>query len=149
VRDTLGLLAHKLEVSAVRVELDLACDLPLLWCDGAQIMQVIINLIANAAESMPGGGRMRIQTERDDAADSVVVRIHDSGPGIPEEALAHIFEPFFTTKEDGKGVGLGLAVVYGIVNAHGGSIDVQSRPGQGTTACVVLPVGSPEEEEKA
>jgi signal transduction histidine kinase len=94
---------------------------------------------------MPSGGRLSIRARRDELADGVVLEVADNGSGIPVEALPHVFEPFFTTKEQGKGVGLGLAVVYGIVTRHHGKVEVDSRPGAGTTFTIHLPRRQPAE----
>jgi two-component system NtrC family sensor kinase len=141
VATTVQLISHTLLLVNVKVELQLAEELPEIPCDRSQIQQVIINLIMNAAEAMPKGGTVSVRTSRDDASDEVVrLDVEDRGAGIAPEHLARIFDPFFTTKEEGKGVGLGLAVVYGIVDAHKGTIDVKSSPGAGTVFRVVLPV---------
>jgi signal transduction histidine kinase len=105
--------------------------------DPAQIEQVVLNLTVNARDAMPGGGRVTIGLGEVDGA--VVLSVSDTGPGIPADVQARIFEPFFTTKEPGKGTGLGLAMVYGIVKQHDGTIAVESEPGRGTTFRVSLP----------
>jgi two-component system NtrC family sensor kinase len=106
------------------------------------VQQVALNLVMNAAESSraKGGGRVRVATRRSTDARGLVLEVADDGEGIPAERIHRIFDPFFTTKEDGKGLGLGLAVVYGIVESHGGTIDVSSEPGQGATFTVTLPL---------
>ncbi len=122
----------------------------------AQIQQMLTNLAVNARDAMSAGGVLQIRLSRLTLmpgerlpgldlppGDWIVIVVSDTGVGIPPEALLHIFEPFFTTKEVGKGTGLGLAQVYGIVKQHGGDIDVESRPGQGTTFTLYLPVSSP------
>jgi two-component system NtrC family sensor kinase len=90
-----------------------------------------------------GQGEISIETSLDRTEGMVLLRVSDSGEGIREENLARIFDPFFTTKSEGKGVGLGLAVSYGIIQAHGGDIEVKSRIGQGTTFTVSLPLSEP------
>jgi two-component system NtrC family sensor kinase len=124
------------------VETGLQGDLPRIRCDSSQIQQVIMNLVMNAAEATgpKGGGMVGICTRQTPDGTDVVVEVKDNGEGIPAEHLSKIFDPFFTTKGEGKGVGLGLAVVYGVVNAHEGDIEVDSRLGQGTTFRVTLPV---------
>jgi signal transduction histidine kinase len=137
------LLKHQAEMLDVTLEARAAPDLPRVVCDAAQVQQVILALAMNALEATPARGRVSIEAARD--GDGAKVVVADTGAGIPKEHLEHIFEPFFTTKEAGKGVGLGLAVVYGIVNRHHGRIDVDSEPGRGTTFTVHLPARQPEE----
>ncbi len=103
-----------------------------------------MNLVLNAVEAMKQGGRLVIRTGLESATDHAVLQIEDTGPGIPKDDLLHIFDPFFSTKTGEKGVGLGLAVAYGIVDAHGGRINVQSDMGKGTTFTVRLPLHAPE-----
>jgi two-component system NtrC family sensor kinase len=149
VRKTMPLVEHKLAVANVRTELELSPDVPTLVCDGSQVQQVLINLVMNATEAMHGGGVVRVCTRLDHEAQRAELAVADSGAGIPHEQLPRIFDPFFTTKEEGKGVGLGLWVVYGIVENHGGTIDVHSEIGKGTTFVVRLPLQPPETDEEA
>ena len=140
VGKVLFLIKHKMDLAQVAPHPELAADLPDLMCDGAQIEQALLALCINAVEAMPEGGDLSVRTSGLGAS-GVTIEVADSGVGMDEEVRAHIFEPFFTTKTEGdaKGLGLGLAVVYGIIQRHGGSIDVASRPGSGTTFTVVLP----------
>jgi len=140
VRNTVALMSRRLQGMGASLELDLAGDLPTLACDRAQIMQVVMNLVTNAAEAMPAGGEVTVGTRLAPGGSRVRLEVADDGSGISEEALTRVFEPFFTTKEEGKGVGLGLAVVYGIVHAHGGTIEIRSRGDRGTVARVELPL---------
>jgi signal transduction histidine kinase len=103
-----------------------------------QITQVFLNIIINAIEAMPSGGDLRLETLLSEDGRWVVVCFHDTGPGMSPEQIANLFEPFYTTKSDGTG--LGLAISYGIVERHGGMIEVSSRPDQGTSFVVKLPV---------
>ena len=132
VGDTIG-RTHK----QITIELALELSLPGIKADVTQIEQVLFNLCINAVDAMPDGGRLLLQTAATDMdpdlGKAVVLRISDTGTGMDEATAARIFDPFFTTKEIGRGTGLGLASVYGIVMAHGGRIDVASRPGRGTT----------------
>jgi two-component system NtrC family sensor kinase len=137
------LLNHQATLLDVTLETRVAPDLPKIVCDAAQVQQVVLALAMNALEATPSAGRVSIEASRD--GDGVRLVIADTGWGIPGEHLDHIFEPFFTTKEAGKGVGLGLAVVYGIVTGHHGRIDVASEPGRGTTFTVHLPARPPDE----
>lgn len=140
IERTLSLIGHKLELSGVRAEVALSPSLPPVHCDAHQIQQVVMNLAMNAAEAMRAGGSLSVRTVLDDDGGTVLLVVEDHGAGIAPEHLPRIFDPFFTSKEDGKGVGLGLAVAYGIVEAHGGTIDVKSELGVGTTFTVRLPV---------
>jgi two-component system NtrC family sensor kinase len=142
VRATLSLVAHKLELAEISVDAQLSENLPTLRCDPSQIQQVVLNLVLNGAEAMAGGGTLTIVTAVASAGDAILLEIRDNGCGILAEQVDKIFEPFYTTKEDGHGVGLGLAVVYGIVQSHGGEIEVSSEIGKGTLFRVRLPVAS-------
>jgi two-component system NtrC family sensor kinase len=145
VRTTLSLAEHKLRLSNVETEIDLADGLPVVFCDASQIQQVVLNLVLNAAESTHGkpGGRVKVETRPGAEPGTVALSVSDNGEGIAEENLGKIFDPFFTTKPEGKGVGLGLAVLYGIVQSHGGDVAVKSEPAAGATFTVTLPI-SPE-----
>ncbi|MBZ5516172.1 MAG: HAMP domain-containing protein [Acidobacteriia bacterium] len=133
------LVSHQLELQSIDLEKILAADLPPLYCDASQVQQALLALLMNAVEALPHGGNLRVATTFDAAHASGRVVIRDDGPGIPEDVLPHIFEPFFTTKEEGKGVGLGLAIAFGIIQQHGGNIEVASTPQKGTTFTVILP----------
>jgi two-component system NtrC family sensor kinase len=155
VRSTVGLVDHKLKLMNIATRVEVAPGVPLVPCDASQVQQVVMNLVMNGAEATraraSGHVLVSIRTLEDGSA--VTLQVVDDGEGIPEELLGRVFDPFFTTKEDGKGVGLGLAVVYGIVEAHGGDIDVSSTPGKGTTFTVTLPLrpeaAAPDEEAGA
>jgi two-component system NtrC family sensor kinase len=124
------------------IVLDTRCGggLPLVAADAGMIEQVVLNLVVNARDAMPSGGRIVITT--DALAGAVRIIVRDEGTGIPAEVRPHIFEPFFTTKGVGRGTGLGLSTAYGIVQQHHGTIDVESAPGVGTTFIVTLPQAS-------
>ena len=132
------LVRHQFELQDVELRQELAPGLPRLPCDGAQMQQMLLALTMNALEATPGGGKVTIAADTVD--DRLRLRVSDTGRGIEAEHLPHVFEPFYTTKESGAGVGLGLAVVYGIVERHGGTIDVASTPGVGTTFTAYLPL---------
>ncbi len=144
VRTTIGLADHKLKLMSAEVVLDLQESLPLVECDSSQIQQVVLNLVLNGAQAMQpqGGGKLTISTYLIPKEGSVELRVQDTGEGIAPENLSKIFDPFFTTKAEGKGVGLGLAVLYGIVKAHEGEVEVTSQKNEGTTFTVTLPVKS-------
>lgn len=145
----------------INLSLQLAARLPAIMVDVSMLEQVVMNLVVNARDAMPNGGRIVIATSVADigtrrlhrAIDMdpgryAVLRISDEGTGIPADVLEHIFEPFYTTKEAGKGTGLGLATVYGIIQQHGGYVDIQTESGRGTTFEIFLPTlaDSPIEE---
>jgi two-component system NtrC family sensor kinase len=139
VERCLLLVGHHLALQSIDLEKNLAATLPPIYCDAAQIQQALLALLINAVEAMPQGGRLRVRTSFDPARREGRVEVSDEGPGIPEEILPHIFEPFFTTKQEGNGVGLGLAVAFGIVRQHGGNLEVLTTSQQGTTFAMILP----------
>ena len=143
VKTTLSLVQHKMKLSNVEVDACLAGELPAVQCDTSQIQQVLLNLLLNAAEATQSKPERRVRVETVAAQGSVVLTVADNGEGISPENQAKIFDPFFTTKSEGKGVGLGLAVSYGIIEAHGGEIEVRSQVGEGTTFTVSLPIEPP------
>ena len=120
-----------------------APEAPAISADAGQLQQVFLNLLLNARDAMPEGGELRVETRYDPKVGEIAVEISDTGTGIAPEHRAHVFDPFFTTKPAGSGTGLGLAVCYGIVTAHGGSIEVAPNDGRGTRVLVRLPVGEP------
>ena len=140
VKMTLSLTQHKMKLSNVALEANLCDDLPAAQCDASQIQQVVLNLLLNAAEATHTKAERRVVVSTAAGAGEVVLTVSDNGEGILPENLAKIFDPFFTTKSEGKGVGLGLAVSYGIIQAHGGDIEVKSKVGEGTTFAVTLPL---------
>jgi two-component system NtrC family sensor kinase len=132
-------LAHKqLQHGGVRVHSRLTPDLPSVPVVPDQITQVFLNIIINSIEAMPSGGDLRLETLLSEDGEWVLAAFHDTGPGMSSEQTAHLFEPFHTTKP--TGIGLGLAISYGIVERHSGAIEVSSQPGQGTNFVVKLPV---------
>jgi PAS domain S-box-containing protein len=145
------LVAKRLRENKVRIEKELLPTLPLIHASADQLKQVLLNLFLNATEAMPTGGRLIVAThtgggEFDTHSPDVVrVDVRDTGMGISEETVARIFEPFFSTKME-KGTGLGLWVSHGIVQAHGGTLKVRSRPGQGTTFTITLPIAGPKDD---
>ena len=115
--------------------------MPIVYCDGDLMKQALLNLVLNSVEAMPNGGLMVMSVDLPWEAKHLIIRIQDTGPGIPKNVQSNIFEPFFTTKTDGKGTGLGLSIVYGIMLQHDGTIGVESAEGDGTTFVVSLPIG--------
>jgi len=138
VRQTVKLVQSQKDFDRVSIELDLSPDVPELCADENQLQQVLLNLSLNACEAMPQGGRLAIRTGS--AEDGVEIRLADTGIGIAQEDLERVFEPFFTTKEPGKGTGLGLAVSYGIIQRHGGTMRLESQEGEGSTFTICLPL---------
>jgi len=139
--EALSLLAHRLMMQNVVLEKSLP-PLPLVKADFGQMRQAFVNIALNACEAMNAGGRLRVASRQ--AGGMVEVEFEDTGPGIPPEHLSRILDPFFTTKE--KGTGLGLSVVDGLIDRHGGKLDIRSQVGVGTTVVVRLPIaggGSP------
>ena len=126
---------------SLRVDVDFDRGVPAVAADADQLQQVFLNLLLNARDAMPGGGDLRVSTRFAEASGEVLIEVADTGHGIAPEALGHVFDPFFTTKPAGTGTGLGLAVCYGIVTAHGGRIEVAPNNGRGTLVRVALPVG--------
>ena len=135
----LRLVQPKLEMGAIQVTLNSDESLPDVFCDNAQVEQVLLALVMNAIDAMPRGGNLWISTARLED-NEIAFEVRDDGMGIPADVLPQLFEPFMTTKEVGKGVGLGLAISKGIVERHGGRIQVQSELGKGTTFKVILPL---------
>ncbi|MGZ8898948.1 MAG: two-component system sensor histidine kinase NtrB [Limisphaerales bacterium] len=136
LRETLDLLRPEIENRGQKINEKLSGNLPEIPCDAAQIKQVFVNLIRNAMQAMSKGGELSVETGAN--AEAVFVSIIDTGNGIPEEKLNQLFQPFFTTKK--KGSGLGLMIVQRIIREHAGRIDVESKPGRGTTFRVWLPL---------
>ncbi|HZP30794.1 MAG TPA: ATP-binding protein [Acidimicrobiia bacterium] len=128
---------ERLSPPAVNLEIVLAADLPFVGVSRTQLEQILVNLVTNAVDAMPGGGTLRIAV---DAPESWLrIEVTDTGVGMDDSVRDQVFEPFFTTKADGTGTGLGLSIVYAVTAAAGGSVSVESEPGAGTTVRVVLP----------
>jgi two-component system NtrC family sensor kinase len=141
------LLSHQQRGEKVEIQIDTTENLPPISGDAGQLQQAVIALATNAIDAMPEGGVLRIASRINGS--TVLVEVSDTGVGIPQENITKIFEPFFTTKEIGKGTGLGLAVCYGILTEHGGSLDVQSTVGAGTTFTISLPAINNDGEPQA
>ena len=127
LNNTLLILKHKLKSKSIEVVREYAEDLPEITAHGSLLNQVWTNLIDNAVDAMPAGGRLKIMTRRE--PNDVMVEIRDNGPGIPPEIQSRIFEPFFTTKGVNEGTGLGLDAVSRIVRKHHGNIRFETKPG--------------------
>jgi two-component system NtrC family sensor kinase len=142
--DTIQLLESQLRNTQIEVVRSYGAELPLVPGNAPKLQQVFMNLILNARDAMPEGGRLEISTASDE--DSVIIKFRDSGMGIDPEHLSKIYDPFFTTKGIGKGTGLGLAVSYGIIKDHSGHIDVESKPGEGALFMITLPLATPRQQ---
>jgi len=153
IEDTVRLVERPAHLRDIEITADLDRTLPPIWIDADQIKQVVMNMLVNAQHAVEEKGSIAIRTRRSaqpwaplDAVEPipmVVISIVDTGCGIPEENLRRIFDPFFTSKDVGKGTGLGLSVSHGIVEAHGGFIEVESKVGEGSTFRVFLPLTRP------
>ncbi|MFH1757463.1 MAG: [Fe-Fe] hydrogenase large subunit C-terminal domain-containing protein [Pseudomonadota bacterium] len=146
--EVLSLAGKQSSFQKVEVVQSLDLSLPVITGDPVQLKEVFLNIISNAGEAMPEGGKVTISSRVNSGGRSIEVSVRDTGYGVPPENLGKIFMPFFTTKKIGKGTGLGLAIAYGIVKMHRGSIDVESKVGQGTTFLVRLPVISSAKPEE-
>lgn len=136
---SLALVKNQAQFQTITIVLDYSPDIPAILADPHQLEQVFINILLNASHAMEAGGTLKIATKLCGEHGGVVVRIADTGCGIPEENLPKIFDPFFTTK-DASGTGLGLSVSYGIINSHAGTIEVESTVDVGTTFTIHLPL---------
>ena len=141
VEESLQLMQKPLAADNVQIVASLDRRLAPILGDATTLHQVLMNLLTNAREAMPTGGQIRIETGPAERPGWVRLLVADTGPGIPAEEVSKIFDPFFTTKR--TGTGLGLSVTYGIIQEHGGTVDVQSRPGAGTTFILSFPATSP------
>lgn len=140
IRQSARLVQHKMDLMNLTTRIQLDDQMPTIVCDAQQIKQALVALLINACEAMTSGeGVLEVGSRYRPELRAVEITVRDNGVGMDEETQKHIFEPFFTTKEQGKGVGLGLAVVYGIVNRHAGEIEVESALGHGTTFTLRLP----------
>jgi PAS domain S-box-containing protein len=138
VEETLLLIEKQIGRDGIAVKRALAPDLPPVWGDGNALQQVMVNLLTNARDALVEGGEIAVRTgPAPGQAGAVRLIVSDTGPGIPPDVLSRIFDPFFTTKS--QGTGLGLSISYGIVREHKGTVDVQSRPGEGTTFILTFP----------
>lgn len=146
VNSTVRLLVHQQRGGKIEFRVEASDNLPLVFGDHGQLQQAIITLATNAIDAMPSGGVLTISSRSEGS--NLLVEVNDTGVGIAPENIAKIFEPFFTTKEVGQGTGLGLAVCYGILTEHGGSLDVQSGLGVGTTFTMTLPAANELGESK-
>ncbi|MFH1926808.1 MAG: PAS domain S-box protein [Chloroflexota bacterium] len=147
LEETLSLLANQLRVQRIELRKDLAPGLPPVIGNKTLLQQVFSNMILNACNAMPDGGSLTIATSaRPD--DQVQIEFADTGCGIPKKDLSNIFDPFFTTMPVGEGTGLGLSISYSIIKEHQGTVDVESKPGMGSTFTIRLPIGTDQERRR-
>jgi PAS domain S-box-containing protein len=149
IESTLLLAERELEHSNITITTDVAEDMPPMVCNRDQIMRVILNLLTNARDAMPEGGKIEIKADFEAKNRQFKLIVEDTGVGIPKEHKDQVFKPFFTTKPVGKGTGLGMFIVSGIVRAHGGEIKLDSEVGQGTMVKMTFPERPPEDTEPA
>ena len=139
LQSTYDLMAHPVQIANIRFTTGFSAENDLVRCSPNQVKQAVVALIVNASEAVTENGEILIRTSNPDP-DNILVEISDNGVGISPEDLPHIFEPFFSTKQNTSGIGLGLAIVHGIVQNHKGKIQVKSDPGNGTTISWILPL---------
>ena len=135
----IALTRHKMELQGIHLHLDLPPETVMIKGDPKRLQQCFLNLVFNSIEAMPDGGKLNLEGVLAPETGKIHIRLTDTGEGIQEEHLNHIFDPFFTTKPEGKGTGMGLSIVYGVVKNHGGEISLKSKPEEGTTVELVFP----------
>lgn len=143
------LIGNRMELQNIRLVRRIAENLPSIFGDRNRLKQAVLNLVLNAVEAMPDGGTISLSVDLYPDADHLRIRVGDTGQGIPKELHGGLFEPFATTKQHGKGVGLGLSVVYGVIAQHGGTVEVESEEGQGATFTLILPISKEDHDESA
>ncbi len=148
VEEVVSIMAPKGKAAGVCLASDVADGLPTMMIDRTQIKQMLVNLVQNGIDAIPGSGEVGIAARMANESDAVEITVSDNGCGIPQESIPKLFTPFFTTKELGQGTGLGLAIAYGVVKMHYGDISVVSEEGKGTTFSICIPVGREEQDER-
>jgi two-component system, NtrC family, sensor kinase len=138
LKETFQIAGNQITINKITLYQEIDTGLPTVAGNRQELQQVLLNLIINAVQAMPGGGDLTVKAAQD-KNQRILITVQDTGVGISKEHLPHIFDPFFTTKEVGQGTGLGLSVSYGIIKKHGGRINVDSCPGVGSTFTVVIP----------
>lgn len=145
IADVLSIMSAKAEPAGVHLTSDVPNDLPTMMVDGAQIKQMLVNLVDNSIDAVSEGGTVCVRASLTPRQDAVEITVTDNGCGIPKEDLSKVFTPFFTTKPMGKGTGLGLAIAYGIVKMHSGEITAESEINRGSKFTVRIPIGHDKE----
>jgi two-component system, NtrC family, sensor kinase len=146
VERSIGLVINHIKLANVKLHKSIEAGLPPIVMDAPQIEQVLINLFVNAIQAMPHGGDLFVEVSKHQKNEAVVIKVRDTGSGIPKDLLPNVFDPFFSTKGT-KGTGLGLSVSYGILRQHNGEISVESEEGHGTTFIITLPCHREQEGE--
>ncbi len=136
----IALTHHKMELRGVKLITDMVPGLLMIHGNDRELQQCFLNLIFNAIEAMPDGGRLEIISKLSPNGQQACIEIHDTGYGISDENMAYLFDPFFTTKEEGQGTGLGLSIVYGVIKNHKGNIKINSNVGQGSSFILDFPI---------
>ncbi|MGW8317086.1 MAG: sensor histidine kinase, partial [Bacteroidales bacterium] len=139
LKETYTLIEHQMKIENIVFQTDFSATNDLIMCNGNQIKQAGIAILMNSSEAIQENGIILIKTRNPDKG-HIIVEVTDNGTGISEEDIPHIFEPFFSTKEKASGIGLGLAIVHGIVQNHIGKIDLESELGKGTTVSIQFPL---------
>lgn len=139
LEETFELMTHPIKIANIRFSTNLSAQSDLIFCSPNQIKQACVAIIVNASEAVLDNGEIILSTKNPDPS-TVRIDITDNGIGIPEDDIPHIFEPFFSTKRDTSGIGLGLAIVHGIIKSHNGKIDLKTALGKGTTISITLPL---------
>ncbi len=148
IERSIMLVYHQMELNSIECVTDFDKELPPVKCDSGQVQQVVVALLVNAIEAIGESGTITVTSDYDNARKLARLKISDTGVGMEEETRKHIFEPFFSTKREGTGTGLGLAVVYGIIERHHGKVRVESVPGEGTTFIIELHIDPPQPVEE-
>jgi two-component system NtrC family sensor kinase len=139
LQETYELMTHPIKIANINFLSDFQAKSDLINCSPNQIKQACVAILVNASEAVLENGEIVISTRNPDL-ETIQIDISDNGIGIPEDDIPHIFEPFFSTKHDTSGIGLGLAIVHGIIKSHNGKLDVRSELGKGTTISITLPL---------
>ena len=147
LKETFSLMDHQMKISNIILTTDIAAKEDRVNCSDNQIKQACVAILLNASEAISGNGEIIIRTSNPDK-ESIRIEIIDNGAGIAQEDLQHVFEPFFSAKEKTSGIGLGLAIVHGIINSHNGRVELESDLGKGTTVIITLPLVSKDKENK-
>ncbi len=135
--ETYDLMSHPIKIANITFLTEFSANQDLIYCSPNQIKQACIALLVNASEAVKENGEIVMRTRNPDE-DTIIFEIADNGIGIAADDIPHIFEPFYSTKENARGIGLGLAIVHGIIQNHKGKIHVTSEPGHGTQSCQLL-----------